>query len=165
MSLSTLVSQTVAPVIAPKQPTGKKVSPEKLLAAKKKADKKQTELSTKLTELRAELKELSGAPVSPLMTADQIVVAINKAKNPEPVVEEPLPKIKDTSNWVKPSKPQGIGVFVVERLKAGIAPIEVLKQLKEAKPTANTSIGCVYAYVRDIKVGLPYTLKINALVI
>lgn len=150
MTLAQSVQQIVNPVIVDKVVGAKKVSPEKALANKKKDSKKKdaktSRVVSEITTLRAQLKALSGAPVSPMMTIDQLKAKIEELKNPQPVVE--------TKERVIPSKPQGIGNFVVTQLKAKVTPKDVLAQVKEKFPSAKTSMACVYWYASKINQGL-----------
>lgn len=156
MNTSDLVQQIVNPAVVDKVIGAVKVSPEKALAKVKKA-KAKTEAKTKavkvvseLNQLRAELKALSGAPVSPLMTIEQIKASID-ACNVEKTREALAPETKEK---VIPSKPQGIGAFCITQLKAKVAPKDVLAQVKEKFPTAKTSMACVYWYASKINQGL-----------
>jgi hypothetical protein len=144
-ALSLVVAQTVAPVSAPVAPKAKRVSPAKLEA---KAKAKQAKVVSELNTLRAELKALTGGVVSPLMTVEQIKAKIEELKNPTPEV------VVEEKARVIPSKPQGIGAFCIAQLKAGTKPKDVLIQVKEKFPSAQTSMACVYWYASKIKAGI-----------
>lgn len=149
MNTVDLVQQIVNPTVIDKVVGAKKVSPEKALAkvkASKKKEAKTTKVVSELNQLRAELQALSGAPCSPLMTIEQIKAKIEEAKQPQPTEEV---KAK-----VIPSKPQGIGAYCVEQLKAGTAPKDVLIGALIKFPTAKTSMACVYWYASKINQGL-----------
>lgn len=153
MELSKLVSQVTNPVVVDKVAGAVKVSPEKALAKNKKAKAKTStavEVVSELQTLRAQLKELTGAPVSPKMTVDNIKAAIAKA------TEEKAAEAKATQPKEKviPSKPQGIGNFIVGELKLKTAPKDVLAKVKEKFPSAKTSMACVYWYASKINQGL-----------
>jgi hypothetical protein len=148
------VSQLVAPVVvAPIK--GRKVSPEKLLAkAKAKPTKKPVEVVTELSALRTELQALSGAPVSPIMTIDQLKAKIEAIKHPVPEVEEPEEAPVVEKVRVIPAKAQGIGAHCVNLLKGGMKPKDVLINALITFPEAKTSMACVYWYASKIKQGL-----------
>ena len=146
-SLSSAVQQVVNPSFDTNK--GTKHSPAKATTKAKKAKAstkaKTTKVVSAITKARAELKKLSGAPVSPSMTLDAINAKI-KELSTKPTIEV---KAK-----VIPSKPVGIGNYCVSRLKAKVAPKEVLAEVKAKFPTAKTSMACVYWYASKINQGL-----------
>lgn len=154
--LTALVTQVVAPSVV--SPKAKKVSPAKLQAKNKKEAAK---IVTELTALRTELQELSGAPVSPLMTIEQLKAKIEEVKNPVPEVEEveeveetTKAKVIPTKAKVIPAKPQGIGAHCISLLKTGMTPKNVLLNTLITFPEAKTSMACIYWYASKIKAGV-----------
>lgn len=147
--LTALVSQVVAPAVV--TPKAKKVSPAKLQAKNKKEASK---IVTELTALRSELQELSGAPVSPLMTIEQLKTKLEALKNPAPEVEETEEVEETTKAKVIPAKPQGIGAHCVSLLKTGMAPKNVWLNTLSTFPEAKTSMACIYWYASKIKAGV-----------
>lgn len=147
--LTALVSQVVTPTIV--SPKAKKVSPAKLEAKNKKAASK---IVTELTALRTELQDLSGAPVSPLMTIEQLKTKIETLKNPVPEVEEVEEVEETTKAKVIPAKPQGIGAHCISLLKTGMTPKNVLLNTLITFPEAKTSMACIYWYASKIKAGV-----------
>jgi hypothetical protein len=148
------IAQLLTPVVAAPS-KARKVSPEKLLAkAKAKPTKKPVEVVTELSALRTELQALTGAPVSPIMTIEQLKAKIEAVKNPVPEVEEPEEIEVVEKVRVIPAKAQGIGAYCVAELKAGGKPKDVLASALAKFPEAKTSMACVYWYASKIKQGL-----------
>ena len=101
-----------------------------------------------IKELRAELKEKSGAPVSPKMTLAEIILELSKVDE-APQLDDANVVIK-----VKPSKPQGIGAKILELLKAGTTPKETLETIQATFEGCKTTMACVYWYKSKINQGL-----------
>ena len=101
-----------------------------------------------IKELRKELQEKSGAPVSPKMSMASIILALSK-------VEE-LPQTDDANVVIKTkqTKPQGIGNKILELLKAGTSPKETLEIIQATFEGCKTTMACVYWYKSKINQGL-----------
>lgn len=54
---------------------------------------------------------------------------------------------------VKAEKPMGIGKIIVQQLKAGQKPKEVLEMIKIGHPDCKTTMACVYWYASKINGG------------
>lgn len=153
MNIIALNTQAQAtPIAAPT--TGRKIKGDKVAKqAKARSAKPQAPKASKvvseLNALRTELKALTGAPVSPLMTIEQIKAKIEEVKNPAPEPVEVEPKAK-----VIPSKPQGIGAYCVSRLKEGAKPKDVLAEVMVKFDNPKTTMACVYWYASKIKAGV-----------
>ena len=145
------VSQLIAPtVVTPINARKVKVSNIKVKTPKKAKQPPEHEV------LCAELKALTGAPCSPLMTVEQLKAKIEEVKS-IPVIEEDVEEeaeIIEAKPRTIPAKPQGIGAYCVNLLKGGMKPKEVLINALFIFPEAKTSMACVYWYASKIKQGL-----------